>query len=288
MSDFLATTSPIESSAATGLSVHRQSAPFSTEPLLDQDGKELVFDVPLQLADDEQTLDKVVARITKAQDGKLNTVKIDYKQEQQKLLRGLEGLLNYEEDEAELLRIEKLKHEEMDRKLVESMSAIKISKKTQRRSGYEDDEEDEVEEDGPIDDSYALAIAAAAAEEEEEEEEEEDDDMNYRKPKTYSPVKNVPTASIASAPVDGPVSVPAPVVVQPKKRKDGNKWVDDTPLPAAGFKDLLPNLALEYPFTLDTFQQQAIMRLERREHVFVAAHTSAGKTGKDECNYSPV
>jgi antiviral helicase SKI2 len=35
---------------------------------------------------------------------------------------------------------------------------------------------------------------------------------------------------------------------------------------------------MTYPFELDHFQKQAIMRLERRESVFVAAHTSAGKT----------
>jgi antiviral helicase SKI2 len=35
---------------------------------------------------------------------------------------------------------------------------------------------------------------------------------------------------------------------------------------------------LKYPFELDYFQRQAVMRLERRESVFVAAHTSAGKT----------
>lgn len=35
---------------------------------------------------------------------------------------------------------------------------------------------------------------------------------------------------------------------------------------------------MKYPFELDYFQRQAIMRLERRESVFVAAHTSAGKT----------
>jgi antiviral helicase SKI2 len=29
---------------------------------------------------------------------------------------------------------------------------------------------------------------------------------------------------------------------------------------------------------LDTFQKQAILRLENNESVFVAAHTSAGKT----------
>ena len=35
---------------------------------------------------------------------------------------------------------------------------------------------------------------------------------------------------------------------------------------------------MSYPFTLDEFQQQAVARLERAESVFVAAHTSAGKT----------
>ena len=35
---------------------------------------------------------------------------------------------------------------------------------------------------------------------------------------------------------------------------------------------------MQFPFELDTFQKQAVMRLERRECVFVAAHTSAGKT----------
>ena len=35
---------------------------------------------------------------------------------------------------------------------------------------------------------------------------------------------------------------------------------------------------MKFPFELDSFQKQAVMRLERRECVFVAAHTSAGKT----------
>jgi ATP-dependent RNA helicase DOB1 len=34
----------------------------------------------------------------------------------------------------------------------------------------------------------------------------------------------------------------------------------------------------EYPFTLDTFQREAISCLERHESVLVSAHTSAGKT----------
>lgn len=35
---------------------------------------------------------------------------------------------------------------------------------------------------------------------------------------------------------------------------------------------------LQWPFELDVFQKQAILRLEAHDSVFVAAHTSAGKT----------
>lgn len=34
----------------------------------------------------------------------------------------------------------------------------------------------------------------------------------------------------------------------------------------------------QWPFELDSFQKQAILRLESHQNVFVAAHTSAGKT----------
>ena len=34
----------------------------------------------------------------------------------------------------------------------------------------------------------------------------------------------------------------------------------------------------QYPFELDVFQKQAVFYLEQGESVFVAAHTSAGKT----------
>ncbi|WRX33604.1 DEAD/DEAH box helicase domain - like 8 [Theobroma cacao] len=44
------------------------------------------------------------------------------------------------------------------------------------------------------------------------------------------------------------------------------------------FYELVPDMAIEYPFELDTFQKEAIYYLEKGESVFVAAHTSAGKT----------
>ena len=55
-------------------------------------------------------------------------------------------------------------------------------------------------------------------------------------------------------------------------------WADTQLLHIGDFNTLIPNPAMTFPFTLDDFQQQAIARLERSESIFVAAHTSAGKT----------
>ncbi|WFD36371.1 Antiviral helicase ski2 [Malassezia cuniculi] len=49
-------------------------------------------------------------------------------------------------------------------------------------------------------------------------------------------------------------------------------------LQMSNFHELVPTMAIEYPFELDTFQKQAIYHLEQSDSVFVAAHTSAGKT----------
>ena len=44
------------------------------------------------------------------------------------------------------------------------------------------------------------------------------------------------------------------------------------------FDELVPEPARIYPFILDNFQKEAVYRLEMGDSVFVAAHTSAGKT----------
>lgn len=54
-------------------------------------------------------------------------------------------------------------------------------------------------------------------------------------------------------------------------RGEGEKIVEH-------FHDLVPDMALNFPFELDPFQKEAIYYLERGDSVFVAAHTSAGKT----------
>jgi len=51
-----------------------------------------------------------------------------------------------------------------------------------------------------------------------------------------------------------------------------------SPLDINAFDTVVPNMAIQYPFELDVFQKQAIMHLEAGESVFIAAHTSAGKT----------
>jgi len=66
------------------------------------------------------------------------------------------------------------------------------------------------------------------------------------------------------------------------KEKDAHQprksWAVTTPLPLQNFHSIIPNMAITYPFELDEFQKQAVARLERSECIFVAAHTSAGKT----------
>lgn len=64
----------------------------------------------------------------------------------------------------------------------------------------------------------------------------------------------------------------------PEDSASRTSWADTTPLDESIFDAMKPKLAMRFPFELDFFQKQAIMRLERKESVFVAAHTSAGKT----------
>lgn len=58
------------------------------------------------------------------------------------------------------------------------------------------------------------------------------------------------------------------------------EWAElvDIRNPVTDFRDRIPDMAFTWPFELDTFQKQAILHLEKRDSVFVAAHTSAGKT----------
>uniref|UniRef100_A0A671QXH1 Helicase SKI2W-like n=1 Tax=Sinocyclocheilus anshuiensis TaxID=1608454 RepID=A0A671QXH1_9TELE len=67
---------------------------------------------------------------------------------------------------------------------------------------------------------------------------------------------------------------------QQEDKGDNKKWAVpvDITSPCDDFYKRIPDPAFKYPFELDVFQKQAILRLEAHDSVFVAAHTSAGKT----------
>lgn len=63
-----------------------------------------------------------------------------------------------------------------------------------------------------------------------------------------------------------------------KMRNEDPVWAIEDTVDVSNFVHLVPEPAIEYPFSLDVFQKRAVYRLEQDESVFVAAHTSAGKT----------
>ncbi|PYH77902.1 antiviral helicase [Aspergillus uvarum CBS 121591] len=82
-------------------------------------------------------------------------------------------------------------------------------------------------------------------------------------------------------PVEFPALEPhAPLLAGVQQRKSGREWahIVDVNKDIPNFRELVPDMAREWPFELDTFQKEAVYHLENGDSVFVAAHTSAGKT----------
>ncbi|KAM9234586.1 superkiller complex protein 2 isoform 1-T1 [Dugong dugon] len=72
-------------------------------------------------------------------------------------------------------------------------------------------------------------------------------------------------------------AVSTPEVPKPPPQEQWAIPVDVTS-PVGDFYRLIPQPAFQWAFEPDVFQKQAILHLERHDSVFVAAHTSAGKT----------
>ena len=81
-------------------------------------------------------------------------------------------------------------------------------------------------------------------------------------------------------PVEFPSLEPHGVLAASSARKAGREWAHmvDIKHEMTNFRELVPDMAREWPFELDTFQKEAVYHLESGDSVFVAAHTSAGKT----------
>ncbi|ROT37524.1 DSHCT domain-containing protein [Sodiomyces alkalinus F11] len=81
-------------------------------------------------------------------------------------------------------------------------------------------------------------------------------------------------------PVEFPALEPHGTLASSSARKARREWAHmvDINRDIPNFRELVPDMAREWPFELDTFQKEAIYHLENGDSVFVAAHTSAGKT----------
>ena len=81
-------------------------------------------------------------------------------------------------------------------------------------------------------------------------------------------------------PVEFPAFEPHGTLAASTTRKGGREWAHmvDVRREISNFQELVPDMARTWPFELDTFQKEAIYHLENGDSVFVAAHTSAGKT----------
>ncbi|KAK3898285.1 NUC185 domain-containing protein [Staphylotrichum tortipilum] len=81
-------------------------------------------------------------------------------------------------------------------------------------------------------------------------------------------------------PVEFPALEPRGTLATSSARKAGREWAHmvDVNREMTNFRELVPDMAREWPFELDTFQKEAVYHLENGDSVFVAAHTSAGKT----------
>ncbi|XP_040587963.1 helicase SKI2W isoform X1 [Mesocricetus auratus] len=69
-------------------------------------------------------------------------------------------------------------------------------------------------------------------------------------------------------------------LTEPPKPAAQEQWAVpvDVTSPVGDFYRLIPQPAFQWAFEPDVFQKQAILHLEQHDSVFVAAHTSAGKT----------
>ena len=81
-------------------------------------------------------------------------------------------------------------------------------------------------------------------------------------------------------PVEFPALEPHGVLKAASAKRGGHEWAHmvDVKREFTNFKEMVPDMARTWPFELDTFQKEAVYHLENGDSVFVAAHTSAGKT----------
>ena len=138
----------------------------------------------------------------------------------------------------------------------------KKSKLDEKQAKAIEAELDQEPEEGPEAENSEPQATANGAEGDNETEQEEGEDID------------------ALLPVEFPALEPHGKLAASSARKAGKEWAHmvDINKGIPNFRELVPDMARDWPFELDTFQKEAIYHLEGGDSVFVAAHTSAGKT----------
>lgn len=120
--------------------------------------------------------------------------------------------------------------------------------------------------------------------EEESEEEASPNALVERELQTSSEVKSpeISALAIIDQVLEGTLDIGSalPSLKDAGKASEEKIWATREPIQDldAAWKNIEPYLAKRYPFELDRFQKEAILHMEDDKSVFVAAHTSAGKT----------
>lgn len=123
--------------------------------------------------------------------------------------------------------------------------------------------------------------------EEKDDDEEEEGEKKFTKTEGDDVEAEIDTKTATEAPPSAEIDGLVPVdFAQLRRRHLGQRkppkkdWahVVDLNHKIENFDELVPNPARTWPFELDTFQKEAVYHLEQGDSVFVAAHTSAGKT----------
>lgn len=100
-----------------------------------------------------------------------------------------------------------------------------------------------------------------------------------KKESVQSPNSDIP--SIEDIPtLPDEINIPVLKISEKRSELAKSEWAEqlDVSAPVADFDKKIPDPAIKFEYELDTFQKQAILKLEENCNVFVAAHTSAGKT----------
>ncbi|MFT7811344.1 helicase SKI2W [Arapaima gigas] len=119
-----------------------------------------------------------------------------------------------------------------------------------------------------------------------------DEEEGVAKQKEGDAPKIPRTNSLEDLGIKESVSAPSQSAASSEGKKEGGEEKEGEPVeekkrwavpvdissPCEDFYKRIPDPAFKWPFELDVFQKQAILRLEAHDSIFVAAHTSAGKT----------